>query len=149
MMSEINGTRLSSRRCFDLVRIEMEGLSAVLQALAQLPVEEAVENNAVTKGANVIKKAIIEEAPVDDGYLKKNIKVKRAKNGEAHIHTSKAFYSHIVEFGRSAGSKTLKSGRRVTWGRTTPNPFFTRGFEKSKQEAMEATANEIRKALNL
>lgn len=130
----------------------MNGLDEVLQNLLNLPLEEAQENRALNKGANVIKKVVIEEAPEDDGTLKENIKARRARDGEAKVHTGKAYHSHIVEGGRSAGSKfVLKKGKRqkVTWGAMAPNPFFTRGFEKSKGEAVDVMAAEIKKALKL
>lgn len=130
----------------------MNGLDGVLQNLLNLPLEDVEENRALNKGANVIKNAVIEEAPEDDGTLKKNIKRKNARDGEAKVHTGKAYHSHIIEGGRSAGSKyALKNGKRqkVTWGAMAPNPFFTRGFEKSKGEAVDVMAAEIKKALNL
>lgn len=113
----------------------MQGMEAIMQNLLNLPLEEADENRAINKAAKIVKEAVIEEAPVDDGTLKSNIKAKRAKDGEAKVHTGGAYHSHLVEFGRSAGSKyALKNGKRqlVTWGATAPNPFFTRGLEKVK-----------------
>ncbi|WP_418301287.1 HK97-gp10 family putative phage morphogenesis protein [Lysinibacillus fusiformis] len=130
----------------------MQGLEALLQNLTNLPLEEADENRALNAAAKVVKEAVIEEAPEDDGTLKKNIKAQRAKDGEAKVHTGSAFHSHLVEFGRSAGSKyALKNGvqQKVTWGSTAPNPFFTRGLESSKDSAVEVMSDEIRKALNL
>ena len=130
----------------------MNGLDGILQNLLNLPLEDVEENRALNKGANVIKNAVIEEAPEDDGTLKKNIKRKNARDGEAKVHTGKAYHSHILEGGRSAGSKyVIKKGKRqkVTWGAMAPNPFFTRGFEKSKSEAVDVVAAEIKKALNL
>lgn len=124
----------------------------ILRNLAQLAMEEETENRALNAGAKVVKEAVIEEVPVDDGTLKENIKNKRAKDGEAKVHTGKAYHGHLVEFGRSAGSKiSLKNGKRqkVTWGATGPNPFFTRGIEKSKGKALDEIANVIKKDLKL
>lgn len=134
------------------MRLELNGMEAILQNLMNLPLEEEDENRALNKAAKIIKEAVIEEVPVDDGTLKKNIKAKRARDGEAKVHTGGAYHSHLVEFGRSAGSKyALKNGNRqlVTWGATAPNPFFTRGLERSKETAINAMADEIRKALRL
>jgi len=134
------------------MRLEMQGMEAIMQNLLNLPLEEADENRAINKAAKIVKEAVIEEAPVDDGTLKSNIKAKRAKDGEAKVHTGGAYHSHLVEFGRSAGSKyALKNGKRqlVTWGATVPNPFFTRGLEKSKDNAINAMADEIKKVLRL
>lgn len=134
------------------MNLEMQGLEALLQNLSNLPLEEADENRALNAAAKVVKEAVIEEAPEDDGTLKKNIKAQRAKDGEAKVHTGSAFHSHLVEFGRSAGSKyALKNGKRqkVTWGSTAPNPFFTRGLERSKGRAVDVMGDEIRRALNL
>jgi len=134
------------------MHFEIQGMNAIIQNLLNLPLEEAEENKALNAGAKVVKEAIIEEAPEDDGTLKENIKAKRAKDGEARVHTGGAYHGHIVEGGRSAGSKyALKNGRRqlVTWGPTAANPFFTRGFERSKANAVNAIADEIREAKGL
>lgn len=134
------------------MEVSITGLDEILQKLTKLPLEEEDENRVLNKAANVVKKAVIEEAPEDDGTLKKNIKVKRAKDGEAKVHTGKAYHAHILEGGRSAGSKyTLKNGKRqkVSWGKINPNPFFTRGFEKSKIEARRVMADGIKKVLKL
>lgn len=130
----------------------MQGMEALLENLMNLPLEEADENRALNAAAKVVKEAVILEVPVDDGTLKKNIKAQRAKDGEAKVHTGGAYHSHLVEFGRSAGSKyALKNGKRqkVTWGSTAPNPFFARGLENSKSRAVDVMSDEIRKALGL
>lgn len=137
------------------MRLEMQGMEALLQNLMNLPMEEADENRALNKAANIVKEAVAEEAPIDTengGTLKNSIKVKRAKDGEAKVHSGRAYHAHIIEGGRSAGSKyALKNGKRqlVTWGPMAPNPFFTRGFERSKGEAINVMADEIRQVLRL
>lgn len=134
------------------MHVDVKGLDELMKTLLRIPIEEEVENRAVNKAAKVTKEAIAEEAPVDRGILKKNIKATRAKDGEARVHTGGAYHGHLVEFGRSGGSKeAVKNGKRqkVTWGPTAPNPFFTRGFEKSKEEAQTAMADEIKKVLKL
>ncbi|MFD2446384.1 HK97-gp10 family putative phage morphogenesis protein [Bacillus sp. CGMCC 1.16607] len=135
------------------MRLEMQGMEALLQNLINLPLEEAEENRVLNAAAKVVKEAVIEEAPVDDGTLKKNIKTKRAKDGEAKVHTGGAYHAHLVEGGRSAGStiakRGKKKGQKVSWGATAPNPFFTRGFEKSKSNAVNVMADEIKKVKKL
>lgn len=135
------------------MRIELQGMEALMQNILNLPLEEAEENKALNAAAKIVKEAVIEEAPEDDGTLKKNIKAKRAKDGEAKVHTGGAYHSHLVEFGRSAGSgiakKGKKRGQKVTWGSTAPNPFFRRGLEKSKPAAIDKMAEEIKKAKKL
>ncbi|MGE6515196.1 HK97-gp10 family putative phage morphogenesis protein [Lysinibacillus sphaericus] len=141
--------------------LEVNGMEALMQNLLNLPLEEHEENQALNAGAKVVKEAVIEEVPVSRSKknnknkrtsLKKNIKAQRAKEGEAKVHTGKAYHSHIIEGGRSAGSKyVMKKGKRqkVTWGAMAPNPFFTRGVEKSKGSAVDAITDVIKKAKNL
>lgn len=121
----------------------------MLQNLTRMNVDEVTENKALTKAGKITQEAIIAEAPVDKGTLKKNIKLRRPKDGEALIHTGAAYHAHLVEFGRSGGSAITKKGRKVKWGPTTPNPFFSRGFEQSKSEAMSAMIGELQKGLKL
>lgn len=131
------------------MNITINGLDGILQNLMQLNVHEELENKVVNKAAKVAQESIQNEAPVDDGTLQKNIKIRRAKNGEAVIHTGAAFHAHLVEFGRSGGSVVTKKGRKVTWGPTVPNPFFTRGFNSSEAEAKQVMVDELKKGLKL
>lgn len=139
------------------MQVDIRGLDELTESLLRLPIEENVENRAVNKAAKITKEAIAKEAPIgrkpaEKSSLHENIKVKRAKEGVARVHTGGAYHAHLVEFGRSGGSTiAIKNGKRqkVTWGPTSSNPFFTRGFEKSKIEAQQAMVDEIKKALKL
>lgn len=129
--------------------LEVTGLDAVLQNLIRLNIDESVENKALNKAGKIMQKAVQNEAPVDKGTLKKNIKLKRPQDGEVVIHTGGAYHAHLVEFGRSGGSTNGQGGRRVSWGPTAPNPFFSRGFEQSNESAKQAMIDEIRRELGL
>jgi HK97 gp10 family phage protein len=148
MTKTINGSRSWRRRCFD-VEVKVEGLDNILKNLMKFEIDEELENKALNKAGKITQNSIQEGTPLDDGTLKKNIRLRRAKDGEVTIHTGGAYHAHLVEFGRSEGSTTLKNGRRVTWGATTPNPFFSRGHEQSKSEAMNGMIEEIKRGLNL
>ncbi|QOY37045.2 HK97-gp10 family putative phage morphogenesis protein [Anaerobacillus isosaccharinicus] len=129
--------------------MKIDGLDSILQKLSILNVDEALENKALNKAGKLTQEAIIDEAPVDQGVLKKNIKLSRPKNGEAVIHTGGAYHAHLIELGRSGGSTTTKKGKKVSWGSTAPNPFFSRGFEQSKNTAKQAMIDELKKGLKL
>jgi len=140
------------------VEVNIAGLDAVLRSLRQLNFDESLENKALTKAGKITQKAIEKEAPIDkknpsDGAsLHKNIKLRRPKDGEVLIHTSKAYHGHLIEFGRSGGSLTAKKNgklQKVTWGSTSPNPFFSRGFESSNDEAKQAMIDAIKTGLKL
>ena len=131
------------------MELQLNGLDEALQNLGRLNFTEEIENKALTKAGKITQKAIQNEAPTDEGTLKKNIKLKRVKDGEIVIHTGKAYHAHIIEFGRSGGSLVLKNGRRVTWGPTSANPFFSRAYEQSLNEAKQAIIEEIQRGLGL
>lgn len=139
------------------MNIQFDGLNEIMNRLGNIAIEDEDENRALNKAAKVLQKKVIEEAPEDEGpqdeySLKKNIKVKRAKDGVVHVHTDRAYHAHIVEGGRSAGSKyALKNGKRqlVTWGFQQANPFFTRAFRKVEPELISTIEDEIRKALKI
>lgn len=134
------------------MEVKIDGLDQVLQNLNLLVVDEAMESKALNKAGNIAKEAIASQAPVarvNGGTLQRNIKLKRAKNGEALVHTGGAYHAHLVEFGRSGGSAITKKGRRVKWGPTSPNPFFTRGWDASETEAKQAMVDELKKGLGL
>ncbi|MEK4228966.1 HK97-gp10 family putative phage morphogenesis protein [Solibacillus sp. FSL H8-0538] len=140
------------------MEINFSGLDAVMQNIARMAIEEDTERKALIKAAKVVKDAISEEAPVDkrsgedSATLKNNIKSSRPVDGEVKIHTGQAYHAHLVEFGRSAGSAVAKKKgkeQKVTWGATAANPFFTRGFEGSKDTAMLEMAEVIKRDLKL
>lgn len=134
------------------------GLDETLQNLRKYIVDEAIENEALKKAGKVTQEAVIEEAPIDNrnppdhASLHKNIKVSRPRDGEVKVHTGGAYHAHLVEDGRSGGSAVvIKNGKRqrVTWGPTSPNPFFSRGFGKSNIPARQAMVDELKKGLDL
>jgi HK97 gp10 family phage protein len=132
--------------------MEVTGLDAILQNLMKMNINESLENKALSKAGEITKKAVETEANFSErsrGIYKKNIKLKRPKNGEVIIHSSKAYHAHLIEFGRSAGSLTTKRGKRVTWGSTAANPVFGRGFEQSKADALNTMISELQKGLGL
>lgn len=131
------------------MRVEVSGLDEVLENLNRYIVDEAIENKALTEAGKITQENIKSEAPVRQGILKKNIKLRRPKEGQVIIHTGGAYHAHLVEFGRSGGSAILKNGRKVTWGPTFPNPFFSRGYEQSKTKAKQAMVDELKKGLGL
>lgn len=137
------------------MEMKVLGLDEILQNLASINVDEAVENKALKKAGKVTQEAIIKEAPIDKinppdyASLHKNIKVSRPIDGEIRVHTGGAYHAHLVEFGRSGGSAITKNGKKVTWGPTTPNPFFSRGFGQSANDAKKAMIEELQKELKL
>lgn len=134
------------------MELQLTGLQEVLQSLNSLNIPEELENKALNKAGKITQAAIIAEANFgnrSEGMIKKNIKLKRVKDGEVVIHTGKAYQSHIIELGRSAGSTITKGGKKVTWGKINPNPFFSRGYEQSKVESMNALIDEIQRGLGL
>ena len=134
------------------MEVDIKGLDEILNNLAKLNIEEELENKAVNKAGTITRDAIKIEAPIRQGILKENIRLKRSKGGQAFVHTDKAYHAHLVEGGRSGGSTmAMKKGKlqKVSWGPTTPNPFFTRGFESSKGLAKNAMIMEIKKGLGL
>lgn len=137
------------------MEVNIAGLDAVLQNLLRLNIDESLETKALTKAGKITQEAVIAEANFGNrskGTMKKNIKLKRPKNGEVVIHSGGAYHAHLIEFGRSAGSGMVRvKGKMVhrAWGATTANPFFSRGFESSNPSAKQAMIEEIQKGLGL
>jgi HK97 gp10 family phage protein len=135
-----------------ILEVKITGLDDILQNLMRLNLNETIENKALTEAGKVTKTAIESESKFGNrsrGIYKNNIKLRRPKDGEVIIHSSKAYHGHLIEFGRSGGSIITKKGKKITWGPTAPNPVFARGFESSKNEAKEAMIAEIQKGLGL
>lgn len=137
------------------MNVEVTGLDAILQNLLRLNIDEDLENKALTKAGNITKEAILSEAKFSKRsreVFKKNVRLKRPKDGEVVVHSGGAYHAHLIEFGRSGGSITAKKNgkqQKVTWGPSQPNPVFARGFEQSKEEAKQAMIDEIKSGLRI
>jgi HK97 gp10 family phage protein len=120
--------------------LRLEGVEELLTELAKLGKEgEKIERITLVKAGEKVKEAIIREAPHRTGDLKKNIRVSRLKrvDGAAFIdvHPSKdVFYAAFLEF----GTTKMKA-----------DPFMSRGYENSKEEAEKIIIDEIKKGLGL
>ena len=123
-----------------MAKMEIEGIEELLDKLQRLGEQsKRIENKALREAGSVVEEAIKNETPVRSGTLKKSIKTSgvKTKDGMKHVEVgpgNDAFYSRFVEF----GTVKLKA-----------NPFMGRGYEKSKNEAMNKISEEIRKGLGL
>ena len=131
------------------MEVDIRGLDEILKNLSTLNIDAAVEDRALNTAGKITQEAVKNEAPFKDGTLKKNIRLRRPKDGEVIIHTGRAYHAHILEFGRSAGSTNGRGGKRRSWGAMAPNPFFSRAFEQSKDSAKQAMIDVIQKELRL
>lgn len=95
---------------------------------------EKVKNEALEKGADVLKEEVVKNAPKQTGHLKKNITVTPGEDGKVIVHTGDAFYSQFLEFGTS---------------KMKARPFFEKSFINKKDEIEEVMAEVIKKELNL
>ena len=123
-----------------MAKMEIEGIEELLDKLQRLGEQsKSIENKALKKAGSVVEDAIKNEAPVRSGNLKKSIKTSgvKTKNGIKHVEIgprNDGFYGKFIEF----GTVHIKA-----------NPFMGRGYEKSKNEAMNKISEEIRKGLGL
>lgn len=90
------------------VEVKILGGKELHKALSQLPI--AVEKRIAQKGLRAGAKVIIKDAksrvPVDEGVLKKEIKTKAGPKSRGNViiqifTSTKAWYSHLIEFGTS------------------------------------------------
>jgi HK97 gp10 family phage protein len=135
------------------MRVDFSGLEAINRRIAQLDNAQVIQQKALNKAGRHLLEEVQRAAPVDDGTLRKNLKVKRVDEHEIVIHTGGAYHAHILEFGRSAGQKQVrvKGGRAKTikWGATSPNPFMTRTYENQVDNLNRIIVEELRKGLGL
>ena len=89
-----------------MAELRVEGLEELHRALAALPtnIEKNIMSGAIRAGLNVLKKRAQANVPINQGVLKKSIKVSvstkfgRVK-GKLKAGNNFAWYAHIVEFG--------------------------------------------------
>lgn len=149
--------------------INIKGGEELAKALQQLPVkiEKNILRSALRAGANVIKNEAKSNVPVDDGDLKRSLKVSvDAKRGrvtaKVKAGNKKVFYTHFVEFGTAAhiikpkGRITAKKGalsfngvfvNSVNHPGARAKPFMRPALDAKANEAIVATGNKIKQRL--
>ena len=120
--------------------MKLEGMEDLLNEIEKLgKAGSRIENKALREAGDVVKEAIQKETPIRSGKLKESINVSRVKNkdGAKHVEVGPnkdVFYSRFVEFG------TIKM---------KANPFMARGYEVSKENAMETIEKNLKEGLGL
>ncbi len=123
-----------------MAELELEGLSDLVAAVEKLGLQGGrIENKALRAAGELVRAAIAGEAPQRSGTLKGSIKASgvRIRGGMKQVAVGpdeKGWYGKFVEFG------TVK--RKA-------NPFMARGYESSKEKAVEQIKEELRKGLGL
>jgi len=123
-----------------VANLEIEGVDNVLKKLEELGAKgRRIENSALRSAGDRVKGAIQDEVPVRTGNLKRNIAVSnvRTKDGVKHVEigpNKDGWYGRFVEF----GTVHIKA-----------NPFMSRGYEKSKEDAVKIIQDELKKELGL
>ena len=120
--------------------MKLEGMENLLSEIEKLgKIGSRIENKALREAGDVVKEAIQKETPIRSGKLKESINVSRVKNKDGakrvEVGPNKdVFYSRFVEFG------TVKM---------KANPFMARGYETSKDSAMETIEKNLKEGLGL
>ena len=123
-----------------MAKMQLDGMENLLNEIDKLGAKGSrIENTALRESGNIVKKAIEKEAPIRTGNLKKNITVSRvkSKDGAKNIEVGPgkdAYYAAFLEFGTT---------------NINANPFISRAYESSKQEAEKIIVDEIKKGLGL
>ena len=132
--------KLRHWRWIRVADMKLEGMENLLSEIEKLgKIGSRIENKALREAGDVVKEAIQKETPIRSGKLKESITVSRVKNkdGAKHVEVGPdkgVFYSRFVEFG------TVKM---------KANPFMARGYETSKDSAMETIEKNLKEGLGL
>jgi HK97 gp10 family phage protein len=113
---------------------QVQGLRELHQMLQQLPVriEKNIMRGALRAGANVMRDAARQAAPVDDGTLKRSIKTSstKVKKGNVTVDVgTDLYYARMIEFGTA--SFYTGNGRSV--GKPYKIPKLTKGKRRLKK----------------
>jgi hypothetical protein len=99
-------------------------------------------------GGKVMLAAVEDEAPEKSGRIKRSLKVRRKSSKgkigvsigtRAKDFTGPTFYAGFAIWGHLAGSRKLGPMRKHVPG----NDFISRGYDRSKDQAAEVTAQKI------
>lgn len=120
--------------------LKLDGIENLITEVEKLGKEGLrIENRALKEAGEIVKDAITNETPTKTGTLKKSINVSgvKTKDGIKHVEVgpgNEGWYGKFVEFG------TVKM---------KADPFMSRGYEKSKDEALGAIEGSLRRGLGL
>lgn len=120
--------------------LKLEGIEDLIAEVEKLGAKGSrIENQALREAGEIVRQAIKQEAPQRTGTLKKSIETSgvKTKDGVKHVEVGpdkEGWYGKFVEFG------TVKM---------KANPFMARGYENSKDWAVDKIAEELRKGLGL
>ena len=123
-----------------MAKFEVDGMENLLNELDKLGQKGSrIENTALKEAGNIVKESIIKEVPVRTGKLKENITVSnvKSKDGVKKVEVGPSkdeYYAAFLEFGTT---------------NMDANPFISRGYENSKEEAEKVIVEEIKKGLGL
>ena len=123
-----------------MAKVELTGMGNLIAEVEKLGVQGSrIENRALREAGELVRGAIEKEAPKRTGTLKESIKASgvRTREGMKQVLVGPGdagWYGKFVEFG------TVKM---------KANPFMARGYETSKEEAVEKIAEELKKGLGL
>jgi HK97 gp10 family phage protein len=132
--------KLRHWRWIRVADMKLEGMENLLSEIENLGnAGSRIENKALREAGDVVKEAIQKETPIRSGKLKESINVSRVKNKDGakrvEVGPNKdVFYSRFVEFG------TVKM---------KANPFMAKGYEVSKENAMETIEKNLKEGLGL
>lgn len=123
-----------------MAKFEVDGMENLLNELDKLGQKGSkIENTALKEAGNIVKESIVKEVPVKTGKLKANITVSnvKSKDGVKKVEVGPGkdeYYAAFLEFGTT---------------NMNANPFISRGYENSKEEAEKVIVEEIKKGLGL
>ena len=123
-----------------MAKFEVEGMENLLNEIEKLGQKGSrIENSALKEAGTIVKESIIKEVPVRTGKLKENITVSnvKSKDGVKKVEVGPGkdeYYAAFLEFGTT---------------NMNANPFISRGYENSKEEAEKVIVEEIKKGLGL
>jgi HK97 gp10 family phage protein len=137
--------------------VELKGMEELLKHLEQLGKNvEEVHEEALMAGAEVIKEAGIQKAPVRSGKLKANIIISDMnENGTVDIGPDQqgdAFYGYFLEFGRKGGTYKVRKGKKMfikSYPKMDSHPFMQPAFEENVDAVQEKMAEVIKSRLGL
>lgn len=150
-----------------IVTVRVDGLQDLLQRMRDLnsKTKRKFIRSGALAGANVIKKAVQQRAPVRTGELKAAISTRRSRK---FSDTAKGYEQRDVGIFKVRGGKYANTARNRRLGRVgktfevdppsyywrflefgtvrmAPHPFMRPGFDQSKQQAANATIAKLRK----
>lgn len=140
----------------DFVTVEVKGISELQSALEKLPPKVAKKDLRATlrAGGNVLRKAMVRNAPKDSGFLSEHVSVGTKLRSDELAGVALIGPNSKIVYPRNPKWPARTAALVARWAefgtsKMAKKPFITQSLETTKQAVVDKVAETLREKLGL